>query len=102
MKIIFMFLIALFVNSHLQAAQIIDVPNKWRLENNIPDRLEVWYSGSSCANGRLILPSTATKEDKNRFWSTIMAAKTSNKKVVVFYDENTAGCEVSSFGLVEE
>lgn len=38
------------------AASVMSVPTAWRLENNIPNGLEIWFSGSSCASGRLTLP----------------------------------------------
>lgn len=83
------------------AASVMGVPTAWRLENNIPNGVEIWYSGSSCASGRLTLPGTATTDDKNRLWSTIMAGKTSGKQVFVYYNETLTNCPITSFGLLE-
>ena len=91
------------MSSLLQANDIFlkQNPTAWRLQNYIPDGVVIWFSGSSCANGQLTLPVTATTEDKNRLWSTVMAAKVSGREIYVYYDtENTPGaCMINSFGL---
>ncbi|MET0357344.1 MAG: hypothetical protein ABW044_11225 [Cellvibrio sp.] len=73
------------------------VPKDWKLENYIGGTVALWYTGSSCSNGSLQLPASATKEDKDRLWSLILAAKLANKKVSIRYD-NTA-CTLVSYGL---
>ena len=79
-------------------------PSSWRLENTLPEGVTVWFTSSSCVNGQLGFPSNTSSDDKNRFWSVVLAAKMSSKKVFVFYDsESTPGyCKIFSFGIDPE
>lgn len=80
------------------------VPTSWRLQEYIPDNLAIWFSGSSCVNGQLLLPSTASSETKKRLWATILAAKNSGHKVFVYYsvDSTTGACLIQSYGADRE
>lgn len=78
-------------------AMIYDYPTNWRLQNyeNNSQPVTLWYTGSNCDNGHLILPASATEEDRQRLFSLILTAKAANQKVGVFYDSST--CVISSF-----
>lgn len=78
--------------------QLNTVPSSWKLENYFGDNVVVWFSGSVCTNGKLSLPSTATDQDKNRFWSLILAAKTAKTEVFIRYEDTSSSCDVVSFG----
>lgn len=73
----------------------------WRIENYVSSQVVIWFSGSSCNTGALILPSTATTEDKNRLWATVLAAKLNNHNMFVFYDDSASpnSCVIISFGI---
>ena len=87
-----------------QVSAIYTDARSWRLENYMGNDVTVWGSEAPCAGGRLIFDISATNEDKNRFWATVMAAKTSGKTMFVYYnhDNTAAACIVISFGLREE
>lgn len=75
------------------------VPTGWKMENYFGDSLVVFFSGSTCKNGRLTFPSHATVHDKNRFWSLILSAKATKSKVFVIYKDD-ALCTLVSFATV--
>lgn len=100
MKLILsVFILIMSIPVHSEIISLEVVPEAWKLENYINDNVVVWYAGSSCVNGRLLLPGNASLDDKNRLWSVIMAAKVSSKKVFVRYDNSTSSCFIESFGM---
>lgn len=94
--------ILLILGSSVYAASVNAVPTGWRLENYPGDRVYVYFTGSPCTSGLLSFDTNATNEDKNRFWSLVMAAKLSNKPIIVYYDNSTSNCYITSFALKEE
>jgi hypothetical protein len=84
--------------SYAEIKTVSDVPATWKLENYAGGNVVVWYSGATCENGLLQFQDIATSDDKNRFWSTILAAKVSNRPMFVTYDDSDA-CKIHSFGL---
>ena len=76
------------------------IPDKWRLENYVGNGVAVWFSGSTCQNGLLVFGASATVDDKNRFFSLLMAAKISDQVIGVIY-EDSSNCEIISFYLKE-
>ena len=97
------FLLLLLLSGSVYAAtEMVVIPSAWKLENNIGNRPEIWYAGSSCVNGRLTFSVAATTEDKDRFYATIAAAKMAGKKIFVYYDDSSPGCEIISFGFPAE
>ena len=84
--------------SAASAAQVylIENPSHWRLQDYIPGGgVAVYYSSSTCASGALILPSTVSTDEQNRWWSLVLTAKTAGTLVGVYYDNVT--CVISSF-----
>lgn len=78
--------------------QIEAVPASWRLQNYIGSAgVVVWYSGSTCTNGQLTFSSTATVDERNRFFAMILTAKVSSKVIGVFYETATGSCQITSF-----
>ena len=94
------------VGSNLYAANvpISSVPTSWRLQNYTGDNVVTWFTGSACANGQLTFGTEASMDDKNRYWSVVMAAKLASKPVVVYYENSAAPsqCLITSFMLKEE
>lgn len=91
----------LFASGIAQASltQINAVPTTWKLENySGSSSVVLWYTGSSCANGQLVLPTAATVADHNRLFSTVQSAKVTGKQMFVIYE--TADCTITSFGLL--
>lgn len=77
------------------------VPTAWKLESYTGNDLAIWYTASTCSNGKVTLPlSSTTAEDRNRLFALILAAKISQKAVFVRYDNTTADCRITSFGTV--
>ncbi len=74
------------------------VPANWRLQNYIGGSgLVAWYTGSTCTNGLLSFSSSATSDDRNRFFSAVLSAKLSGKAVGVFYETVSGSCQITSF-----
>lgn len=96
-------LVICFNFSMADVVQITAIPSGWKLENYVGNNNVVaWYAGSTCTSGLVQFPNNATSEDKNRFWSVVMAGKLSGKEIFVRYDNATSNCEIQSFGLVQE
>jgi hypothetical protein len=74
------------------------IPTGWRLQNylNASD-LVTWYTGSSCNNGLLTFPSTASEDIKNRYYSLILSAKSAGRSVGIFYETTSGACSITSF-----
>lgn len=78
------------------------VPTGWKLENYSPGGLvSLWFTGSTCSNGQLTLPTGSTVQESSRLFAMISAAKMSNHRVFVYYNNAAAGCPIVSFGLKE-
>lgn len=73
-------------------------PTAWRLQNYVPGNVVLWFAGTSCASGQATLPASATTEDRNRLYATVLSAKMSAKPVFIYYDNAAAGCPITSFG----
>jgi hypothetical protein len=81
-----------------QADAIVAVPTNWRLESYAANGgVNLWYTGSPCASGGLILPASATEDTKDRLWSLILTAKTSSRPVGIIYHSDGANCVIDSF-----
>ena len=74
-------------------------PNAWRLQDYVGGQMNVYYTGSPCTYGLLVMAGTS--DENNRFWSMIMSAKIAGKFVGVYYNP-TDGCTVTSFYLKEQ
>lgn len=94
----------LFISSesHAEIVSFNQVPSAWVLKANVDGTVVVELSPSSCASGVLTLPANASVDTKNRFFATVAIGKTAGKKIFVWYDNATTGCELSSFGLMPE
>jgi hypothetical protein len=80
-------------------------PAAWRLENYPGGQGTVlWFTSSPCTNGQVSFASSATQADVNRFWATVSIAKTTGKKMFLYFDNATApgSCPIVSFGLDSE
>lgn len=73
----------------------------WKLENYKADAVVVWGTASPCNNGFLGFAPDATVGDKNRFYASMIAAKTTGVMMFVYYDYQASqqSCIISSFGL---
>jgi hypothetical protein len=76
-------------------------PAAWRLQDypGGTPAVTVWYTGSSCSNGQLSFPSSATIDDQNRFWALVMAAKIAGQTVGIYYYVSGSTCFLNSFYL---
>jgi hypothetical protein len=93
--------IFLLLVSQMSQAAIVPisvVPTAWLLQNYLPSNVVLWFTGSSCASGMLALPPSATAADQQRLYATVLAAKLSNSKIFVYYDDSTPSCFITSFG----
>ena len=97
-QIYFVVMMLLTQTANAQIHVLSEVPSSWKLENYSGNNVVVWYSGTTCTNGLLQFKNSATIEDKNRFWSTVLSAKVANKVMFVRWDD-TDGCKIDSFGM---
>jgi hypothetical protein len=88
----------LVLSASSQAAELSGVPTSWKIENYIPSNVTLWFTGSSCGNGVLNMPVTATEDDKSRLFAAIMNAKVAGLPVYITY-EPALNCQIQSFAL---
>jgi hypothetical protein len=69
----------------------------WRLQNYVSNVVVVYFTGSPCTSGALNFPSNATSDDKNRFWALVLTAKSTGKKVGVWYETTSGNCQITSY-----
>ena len=81
----------------LADANIEASPATWRMQNYTPNTLVVFFAGSSCVNGSISFAANATVDDKSRFYSLVLAALTTGKKVGVYYETVSGACQITSF-----
>lgn len=98
-KLIIPFLWAISGISNAAMVTVSAVPTTWVAENYVPGYVVLWFTGSSCPNGQLSLPSTSGVVDHSRLFATILSAKTAGTRVNVNYDNAAAGCPISSFSV---
>ncbi|KRA63874.1 hypothetical protein ASD79_21520 [Caulobacter sp. Root655] len=73
------------------------VPTGWKMQNYVPNNLITYYTGTACYAGQISFGPNATNEDKNRFYSLVLTAQTTGKKIGVFYETVSGSCQISSF-----
>ena len=83
---------AAFADANIEA-----VPTAWRLQNYTGSNMNVFYAGSPCIYGSLVLGASVSADDKNRFWSLILTAKATGKTVGIFYETTSGACNITSF-----
>lgn len=74
-------------------------PTSWRMQDYLSGGLVIYYTGSTCAQQELILPTATPTDSVNRFWSAVLYAKSANKLMGIFYDPST--CYITSFYVKE-
>lgn len=77
-----------------------DGKQPWKLENYVGDLVALWKTPSTCTDGAIGFPANFTNGDKNRFYATMIAVKTSNVVMFVYYDDVPGACTMVSFGLL--
>ena len=97
-------LVASLATAHAEMVLVTNSPSAWRLENYPGVGVVLYYTSSPCANGKIIFNASASQADMNRLWATVSIAKTTGKKMFLFFDNANAPstCSIMSFGLQEE
>jgi hypothetical protein len=73
----------------VSAAQLemIANPARWKLQNYVGSDLVAWGAGTPCTGGVLMLPAASPEPDKARFFAFVLAAKTANRQIFVWYED---------------
>lgn len=72
-------------------------PSAWLLQDYLNGDIALYYTGSTCVSGQLILGGNVPAESRARFWSMLLTAVASNRKVGVYY---SSGCYITNFYLL--
>lgn len=80
-----------------QADLIASAPTNWRLQDYGGGMINLWFTGSPCTNGQLVLLQSAPEGTKDRLWSLILTAKVSNRPVGIYYHFDGTNCVIDSF-----
>jgi hypothetical protein len=95
--------VAAFVGGSASAQtlySVTGVPTNWQIQNYVPNNVVVYYTGSSCVNGALSLPSTAVQADMDRLWALMLTAKATGQQVTIYYTVSGSDCLIASFLLI--
>ena len=81
--------------------QLTSNPATWRLENYPNDQVAIWHTDSTCSHGHVYVPTGFTAADVNRLWAVVTVAKTTGKKLFMYYENTNSPtlCPIASFGL---
>lgn len=76
-------------------------PTSWCLQDYNDGGITLFFTGSSCYQGQLILPSTANNDSKQRLWSIVVTGKAAARPVGIYYhyDSSAGACLIDSFYL---
>lgn len=89
--------------SYAQAQNFVAIPTNWQVESYSAQSVVLWYTPATCTNGEMFLPSTATATDHNRLYATVIAGKSANLPVFVWYTVNSQSqCVITSFGFAAQ
>ncbi len=82
-----------------QADLILGVPTNWRLQDYGDGVVHLWFTGSQCTSGGLVLLSSVPEGSKARLFSLVLTAKTTNRPIGIYYhyDSTTTNCVIDSF-----
>jgi hypothetical protein len=75
------------------------VPTAIRMQDYLDGAVDLYFTPSTCGSGLVALGASAPTDSKNRLWSLILTAKTTGKKVGIYYDSTT--CFITNFYAVE-
>lgn len=84
-----------------QADMVETIPIAWRLSQYSGGLLEMYFTGSTCAQGALTVPSSATDAVGDRLWATIVTAKADHLPVGVYYHVDGGQCLIDTYYLKE-
>jgi len=73
-------------------------PANWRVQNYVPNSVVTYITGSPCQYGQLTYPPNATTEDKDRYFAMILTARSTGRRVGIFYE--SSNCQIQSFYLM--
>jgi hypothetical protein len=90
--------------AHAAMTLVTNHPTVWRLENYPGSAVTAYFTSSTCPSGQVTFPPAATTADMNRFWATVSVAKTTGRKMFLYYEAANAPstCTILSFGLDSE
>ncbi|WP_375399082.1 hypothetical protein [uncultured Sphingomonas sp.] len=98
----FLFASSIFIQSvPAYADSVSAIPTYWRLQDYNDGAVTLFFTGSSCAAGQLLLPSSAGDDSKQRLWSIVATGKAALLPVGIYYhvDSTTGACVIDSFYL---
>lgn len=94
------FILAVLTSSPAYADnEIYVVPTGWRLQVYVGGQVAAYFAGTSCFSGQVLMPPSATADEKNRFVAMVTTAKAAGKYMGVFYETASGSCQITSFYL---
>ena len=91
--------LVLFSQSAKADNMIYTVPTGWRLQNFVGSHVVAYYAGTSCFGGQVLMPSTSTDEEEDRFIAMVTTAKVTGRNMGVYYETSSGNCYITSFFL---
>lgn len=93
------FVAAMAASSAAFADNITAVPTGWKLQTYSGVQTVLWYTGSPCTSGQLILPSTESSDRNKMLWATVLEAKAQGLKLSIDYTVSGNTCSITSFSV---
>ena len=88
---------AMVTPAKAQDGHIHAVPSNWRLQNYISNTVMLYFTSAAGCDTGAMRGNGMSQDDYNRLWSTIMAAKSMNRPVGIFYTGSGPNCNITSF-----
>jgi hypothetical protein len=89
--------------SAASAASVTAVPTAWKLQSYGTTGPVLWYTGSSCDTGQIVMDPSWSADQAKLLWATVMTAKASLLPVTIDYTVNSLGqCVITDFALAQQ
>lgn len=73
--------------------------NAWRIQSYNGSTVALWYTGSACTNGQLLLPASESNDRHKLLAATMLSAKAMGAKMTIGYDIINGTCTITDFAL---
>jgi hypothetical protein len=79
--------------------QVVGAVNSWRLQSYQGATVALWYTGSACTNGQLLLPAGESIDRHKLLAATVLSAKAMGAKMTIGYDIINGTCTITDFAV---
>ena len=71
----------------------------WRIQTYTGTTIALWYTGSSCVSGGLLLPASESADRNKLLAAMVLSAKATGAKMAIGYDVDNGSCIITDFAI---